>query len=58
MIHTYKRGDKVLVAVGCIIFGFDQSEEELLLLVKIPIEPKLGQWSLMGGLLRLEETLN
>ena len=59
MIHTYKNGHKVLVAVDCIIFGFDQSEEELkLLLVKRPIEPELGRWSLMGGLLRLEETLN
>ncbi|MEM9325762.1 MAG: NUDIX domain-containing protein [Bacteroidota bacterium] len=59
MIHTYQSGDKVLVAVDCIIFGFDQNQEELkLLLVRRPIEPEKGQWSLMGGLLNVNETLN
>ena len=58
MIHEYKHGDKVLVAVDCIIFGFDQDEEELkLLLVKRNVEPERGQWSLMGGLLHKDETL-
>ncbi len=58
MIHKYKNEDKVLVAVDCIIFGFDQNQEELkLLLVRRAIEPKKGKWALMGGMMRLEETL-
>ncbi len=57
-IHKYKNEDKVLVAVDCIIFGFDQDLEELkILLVKRAIEPEMGKWSLMGGFLHLEETL-
>lgn len=58
MLHKYKNEDKVLVAVDCIIFGFDPDDEELkLLLVKRNFEPEKGKWSLMGGFLHLEETL-
>ncbi len=58
MLHKYKNEDKVLVAVDCIIFGFDPDEGELkLLLVKRNFEPEKGNWSLMGGFLHLEETL-
>ena len=59
MIHRYKDEDKVLVAVDCIIFGFDQTEEDLkLLLIKRNFEPEKGKWSLMGGFLHLDETLD
>lgn len=58
MIYQYKNEDKVLVAVDCIIFGFDQEEEELkLLLIKRNFSPEKGRWSLMGGFMRLNETL-
>jgi len=55
MIYRYKNKDKVLVAVDCIIFGFDQ-EKLKLLLIKRDFEPEKGNWSLMGGFLRKDET--
>ena len=46
MIHKYKHEDKLLVAVDCIIFGFDQKAEELkLLLIKRDFDPEKGKWS-------------
>ncbi len=44
----YSRQTRILVAVDCIIFGFDGQELKLLL-VKRHIEPEKGNWSLMGG---------
>src|SRR5882757_7636583 len=53
---------KPLVAVDCIIFGFDQKEEVLkLLLIKGNVEQggvKLGNWSLMTGFLTTGETID
>lgn len=56
MIHKYKNEDKVLVAVDCIIFGFDQ-ETLKLLLIKRGFEPEKGKWSLMGGFLKKQEAI-
>lgn len=47
MTH-YARQKKLLLAVDCIIFGFDGQELKLLL-VKRGFEPMKGKWSLMGG---------
>ena len=59
LLHNYNDKDKVLVAVDCIIFGFDPNEEELkILLIKRDFEPEKGKWSLMGGFLYADETLN
>jgi ADP-ribose pyrophosphatase YjhB (NUDIX family) len=53
---------KPLVAVDCIIFGFDQKEEVLkLLLIKGDFKQggvDLGKWSLMTGFLKPEETID
>lgn len=57
MIHEYKKEDKAHVAVDCIIFGFDQ-EELKLLLIKRGFEPEQGRWSLMGGFLKKNETVD
>lgn len=57
MIHNYDSEDKALVAVDCIIFGFDQ-EELKILLIKRDFEPKKGKWSLMGGFLKRSESLD
>jgi 8-oxo-dGTP diphosphatase len=58
MIHKYKNEEKILVAVDCIIFGFDQNDEELkILLIKRNFAPEKGKWSLMGGFLHPNETL-
>lgn len=45
----------VLVAVDCIIFGFD-NEALKLLVIKRNFEPEINKWSLMGGFLKEGET--
>lgn len=52
----YDHQSKFILAIDCIIFGFDQ-EELKLLLIKRDFEPEKGKWSLMGGFLRDNETL-
>lgn len=47
-INSYKNHQKILVAVDCIIFGFD-GEQLKALLIKRGFEPEKGKWSLMGG---------
>jgi ADP-ribose pyrophosphatase YjhB (NUDIX family) len=44
----YQKQFRILVAVDCIIFGFDGTELKILL-VKRDLEPEKGKWSLMGG---------
>ena len=51
----YLRQTRMLVAVDCIIFGFDGQELKLLL-VKSHIEPQKGNWSLMGGFVQPDES--
>lgn len=57
MLHSYSSEDKVLLSVDCIIFGFD-NEGLKILLIKRDFEPEKGKWSLMGGFLKKDETLN
>ena len=58
MLDNYRDEDKVLVAVDCIIFGFDPQEGELkLLLTKRNFEPEKGKWSLIGGFLHANESI-
>jgi len=45
----------MLVAVDCIIFGFDGQEMKLLLIQRA-FEPELGKWSLMGGFVEPDES--
>lgn len=51
--HPYKyiTHQNILVAVDCIIFGFD-SKKLKLLLFKRKVEPLKGQWSLIGAFLQ------
>lgn len=53
-ISNYQDQTPLLVAVDCIIFGFDH-EELKILLVKRNFEPERGKWSLMGGFLHQDE---
>ena len=53
----YNPEDKLLLAVDCIIFGFD-NENLKVLLIQRDFEPEKGKWSLMGGFLKKHETLN
>lgn len=56
MIYHYEKEDKILLAVDCIIFGFNE-EDLKILLIKRDFEPEKGKWSLVGGFLKKEETL-
>lgn len=57
MKKYYSNKDKFHVAVDSIIFGFYQSELHLLLL-KRNFEPAKGEWSLMGGFLQKNESID
>lgn len=57
MVLYYSEYNKFLVAVDCIIFGFDGQELKLLL-VKRNFPPAKGEWSLMGGFLKKDESLD
>lgn len=48
---------KMLLAVDCIIFGFD-GENLKILLIKRAIEPEIDKWSLMGGFIKANESLD
>lgn len=55
----YSKYDKLLVAVDSIIFGFDEEDRELkLLILKRKFEPAKGDWSLMGGFAKKDESLD
>lgn len=54
-ISKYKSHDRVLVAVDCIIFGFDGHRLQALL-IKRGFEPEKGKWSLMGGFVNQNES--
>jgi 8-oxo-dGTP diphosphatase len=50
----YSRQTKVLVAIDCIVFGFDGQELKVLL-IKRGFEPKKGHWSLAGEFVKPRE---
>ena len=55
----YSKFPKLLVAVDSIIFGFNENEHELkLLLLKRQFPPEKGKWSLMGGFVAPDENLD
>ena len=52
----YSGQTRVLVAVDCIIFGFD-GENYKLLLIQRGFAPEKRKWSLMGGFIHSDESL-
>ncbi len=54
-IDKYKSQEGILVAVDCIIFGFDGHQLQALL-IKRGFEPEKGKWSLMGGFVNPDES--
>ncbi len=56
-MNKYSRQTRMLVAVDCIIFGFDGAELKILL-VHRALEPEKGKWSLMGGFVEPNEGLD
>lgn len=55
-MSRYPNESKVLLAADCIIFGFDGNQLKILL-VQRALEPEIGQWSLMGGFVKDNETI-
>ena len=51
----YKNEPKTLLAVDCVIFGFNGESLEILL-IKRGLEPELNKWSLMGGFVQENES--
>jgi 8-oxo-dGTP diphosphatase len=54
-MRHYSRQSKFLLAVDCIIFGYDGSELKLLVIQR-GFEPRKGEWSLIGGFVQANET--
>ena len=52
----YSEHQKFYVAVDCIIFGFDKGELKLLI-HKRRFDPAKGEWSLFGGFVKADESL-
>jgi 8-oxo-dGTP diphosphatase len=58
-MNYYAQHQKLLVAVDSIIFGFNENEHDLkLLLLKRKFMPEQGKWSLMGGFVSEDENLD
>jgi len=55
--EIYSNYKPTLVAVDCIVFGFDQCELKLLA-VKRQMDPARGEWSLIGGFPGEKESLD
>lgn len=55
--EQYRKSDRLLVAVDCIIFGFDGKQIKALL-IKRDFEPEKGKWSLMGGFVNENESVD
>ncbi len=53
----YSKQTRTLLAVDCIIFGFDGDTLKILL-IKRGFEPEQGNWSLMSGFVEKEESLD
>ena len=56
-MNKYFKQTRLLLAVDCIIFGFD-GELLKILLIKRDFQPEKGNWSLMGGFVKGEESLD
>lgn len=56
-MHKYSKQTRLLLAVDCIIFGFD-GELLKILLIKRGFQPEKGNWSLMGGFVQANESLD
>ena len=57
MTTYYSEHTKAYVAVDCIIFGFDENRLKLLI-GKRNMDPGRGEWSLYGGFVEKDESLD
>jgi len=56
-VQKYYNQTRLLLAVDCIVFGFD-GESLKILLIQRGFEPEKGNWSLMGGFVQPDESLD
>lgn len=56
-MQKYSKQTRLLLAVDCIIFGFDGDTLKILL-IKRGFQPEKGNWSLMGGFVQVTESLD
>ncbi len=50
--------DKIALTVDCVVFGYDEHDKELkILLIKNEVPQFLGMWSLLGDLMKIDETI-
>ena len=57
MTTFYGEHSKVWVSVDCIIFGFDEGKLRILI-GKRQMDPGRGEWSLYGGFVRSDESID
>lgn len=57
MTTYYSEFQKVFLSVDCIIFGFEQNKLKILI-GKRQMDPGRGEWSLYGGFVRGDESLD
>ena len=55
-MEKYPHPTRLLVALDCIVFGFDGDDLKMLI-IKRNFEPEKDKWSLMGGFVNQEEDL-
>lgn len=53
----YKHHDRLYLSVDCIVFGLNEGSLKLLL-IKRDFEPHKGEWSLMGGFVKYDESID
>lgn len=56
-MESYKNAPKYLVSVDCVIFGYEDGELKVLLCPRM-VEPSYGAWSLMGGFVMPDESMD
>lgn len=56
-MQEYSKESRLLLAVDCVVFGFDGDTLKVLL-IRRDFEPKKGEWSLMGGFINKKESLD
>ena len=57
MTTFYQEFQKVLLSVDCIIFGFEENKLKILI-GRRNMDPGRGEWSLYGGFVRSDESLD
>jgi len=57
MTSFYSDHSKVFVSVDCIIFGFEENKLKILI-GKRQMDPGRGEWSLYGGFVRIDESVD